>query len=146
MKELVTGPPSDRWRLAIAERLGDEECPLVVRSLIQTPFGTVRLHRFLRSDDDRALHDHPWSFVTLVLWGSYRDVSEAGVDRLRMGSVRFRRAEWAHRVESDGAVTLVVSGPRRRKWGFWPRGRFMRHEEFHGEFGMPACADTEPRA
>ena len=31
----------------------------------------VYLHKFLRSDDDRALHDHPWWFVSIMLRGRY---------------------------------------------------------------------------
>lgn len=38
------------------------------------PFGlSVYLHCFLRSDDDRALHDHPWSYVTVLLFGRYEE-------------------------------------------------------------------------
>src|SRR6185312_6999729 len=34
-------------------------------------FNNVYLHRFLRSDDDRALHDHPWDNRSWVLSGEY---------------------------------------------------------------------------
>jgi hypothetical protein len=72
------------------------------------------LHCFHRSDFDKALHDHPWSFLR-------------------------RRARWAHRVEIEpGRLvwTLVLSGRYERKWGFWcPRG-WTRWEE-----DMP---DTDP--
>lgn len=33
----------------------------------------VYLHHFLQSDDDRALHDHPWWNASLLLSGSYRE-------------------------------------------------------------------------
>ena len=32
------------------------------------------LHRMLRDDDDRALHDHPWWFVSIILAGGYVEV------------------------------------------------------------------------
>ena len=35
----------------------------------------VYVHKFLRSDDDRALHDHPWWFVSLILRGRYDEVA-----------------------------------------------------------------------
>jgi hypothetical protein len=31
----------------------------------------LMLHRMHRPDEDRAHHDHPWNFWTLVLWGGY---------------------------------------------------------------------------
>jgi hypothetical protein len=35
--------------------------------------GRIYLHHFLRSDYDRALHDHPWNFRTFLLKGGYRE-------------------------------------------------------------------------
>jgi hypothetical protein len=34
---------------------------------------SLYLHCFLRSDDDRALHDHPWNWATLLLRGEYKE-------------------------------------------------------------------------
>ena len=33
------------------------------------PFN-IFLHKFLKSDTE-DLHDHPWSFTTVILWGGY---------------------------------------------------------------------------
>lgn len=98
----------------------------------------VYLHHFLSSDDDRALHDHPWWFLSLILRGSYDEITEGGTRRRRTGSVAFRRAEHRHRVELPttpglGAAwngpelpcwTLIVTGRRSRAWGFWCKDRF----------------------
>jgi len=83
---------------------------------IKTRWFGVRLHRWKKDDNDEFSHDHPWSFVTLVLWGGYTDVSHDGVvDHLSAGSVRFRRAEHRHTVKDcAGCWTLVVMGPTRR--------------------------------
>jgi hypothetical protein len=109
------------------------------RWILETRWGTVRLHRINRSDDDRALHDHPWQFWSLILWGSYTEVlpsdhddaRAAGVGpknflgpfvlrRRRWLSLAFRRAEDAHRIIVDQPVwTFVVTGPRSRRWGFY---------------------------
>lgn len=51
----------------------------------------VRLHHVLRSDRDRAMHDHPWNNASLVLrggyWeitpGEYRDAFEAGINHAK---------------------------------------------------------------
>ena len=44
----------------------------------RNPVFNVYLHRFLRSDDDRALHDHPWPSLSILLHGSYREHVERG--------------------------------------------------------------------
>lgn len=47
------------------------------------PFGySFYLHCFLRSDDDRALHDHPWNFVSLLLFGGYKEHRDEGSEYL----------------------------------------------------------------
>jgi hypothetical protein len=42
--------------------------------LPRNPLFNIYLHRIGRSDDDRALHDHPWVNCSLVLRGAYDEV------------------------------------------------------------------------
>lgn len=88
-------------------------------------FFNIYLHRFLRSDDDRALHDHPWVNVSYLLDGAYTEVTIAkgGVHhrvRYLAGDLKFRRPSYAHRVElTDGPCwSLFITGPVVREWGF----------------------------
>ena len=50
----------------------------------------VYLHHFLRSDDDRALHDQPWWNLSILLDGEYTEhtIAAGGVRLrcLRLGS------------------------------------------------------------
>jgi hypothetical protein len=91
----------------------------------------VYLHRFGRSDYDRALHDHPWPSVSLILDGGYyehvperQDVEHPPEQRIwrPAGSITARRSTDRHRIElppSSGCVTtLFLTGWRRRQWGF----------------------------
>lgn len=82
--------------------------------------GNIYLHRFHRSDDDRALHDHPWPWTTVVLAGSYREHTETGAFDRVPGTVVSRTATELHRVEllSDTVWTLFLTGPKQREWGF----------------------------
>lgn len=96
------------------------------------PVCNVFLHQFLRSDDDRALHDHPWASMSILLDGCYIEhtIDAGGIHRrrlLRAGDVRVRLSgRFAHRVEmvprDDGiqpyAWSLFITGPRYRQWGF----------------------------
>ncbi len=94
------------------------------RWVIETPFGALRLHHILRSDEARGLHDHPWSFWTFLLTGGYTEVTRpaGGLERCqdcRRFSFRFVPAETAHRLILTRPVwTLVLTGPKVRDWGF----------------------------
>ncbi len=43
--------------------------------LLRTARVAVFVHKFVRSDEDRALHDHPWPFFVLPIWRGYREHS-----------------------------------------------------------------------
>lgn len=95
-------------------------------------FFNVYLHKIMRNDDDRALHDHPWWSVSVLLKGRLREVLR---NRIRY-PLRFipllRSAKLAHRLEVvEGPVwTLFITGPVIRSWGFHcPKG-FVNWKDF----------------
>jgi hypothetical protein len=89
--------------------------------LIRLPWLGVYLHIIRRPDWARCQHDHPWAFVTLILWGGYE---EAVGDRRfvrRPGYVGYRPRSFEHRITRllrRTAVTLVVRGKNHEAWGF----------------------------
>lgn len=122
----------------------------------------IYLHEILRSDDDRALHDHPWANGSIVLKGGYYEVMPEQrpsfswpvppqiVKWRGPGSVVLRRPTAAHRLAIDehaGQVcwSLFVTGPNVRDWGFWcPKG-WKKWTDFvavgnAGEVG-PGCGE-----
>lgn len=115
--------------------------------LPRNPILNVYLHHFLRDDDDRALHDHPWAWASLLLRGGYTEhtIAAGGIHRRKIrhaGSWAFSLPSRAHRItllplwwlaqSFDGANavfnrnpnaqapcwTLFITGPRVREWGF----------------------------
>jgi hypothetical protein len=109
----------------------------------------VYLHQFLRSDDDRAQHDHPWCNVSILLRGQYLEHAQSGAPRLRRaGSVVFRRPTTRHIIElaAGECWTLFITGPTVREWGFWCEGtRFVPWRDFtapsdKGQIGK-GCAE-----
>jgi len=86
----------------------------------------IYLHEILHSDDDRALHDHPWDNTSMLLDGSYIEHTPEGVFERVAGSIVTRKATDAHRLEVPGggrAVSLFITGPKLREWGFHcPKG------------------------
>ena len=93
----------------------------------------VYLHQFLRSDDDRALHTHPWANLSVLLRGSYREHTPDGAFDLKAGDWKFRRSgNMAHRIELTHGTcwTLFLTGPKYQEWGFLcPRG-FVHWRDF----------------
>lgn len=86
----------------------------------------VALHRWVRSDSDRALHDHSAGNVSILLTGCYREWFSHGWEKprwkLRVPLVPyFRRGDVPHRVELHrGPVwTLWIRFRPIREWGFW---------------------------
>lgn len=54
------------------DNAGRDTGPWMVRWSLLECFGwSLKLHHILRSDEDRDLHDHPWSFLSLILRGGY---------------------------------------------------------------------------
>jgi hypothetical protein len=94
----------------------------------------VYIHHFMRSDDDRALHDHPWWFVSILLRGSYLEHGPGGARVRRAPSIAFRPLDTRHRIEllRQPVWTLFITGPRVRGWGFWCEDRFVPWRDFDG--------------
>lgn len=141
--------------------IGGTEWPYLLRWYVipRNRWFNIYLHLFLRSDDDRALHSHPWRWnVSVLLSGSYTEVLPADpavpagetVSVVReQGDIKFRWGESYHRVElTKGAVwTLFLTGRNVREWGFaCPKG-FKHWRDFtaarDGEPGRvgPGCAE-----
>lgn len=87
---------------------------------------SVYLHNFLRSDDVRALHDHPYANASLLLRGSYVEHTPNGSRLIRPWRLVRRSAVAAHRVElieERPVWSLFFVGRRVREWGFHcPKG------------------------
>ena len=86
--------------------IGGKEQPYMLRWWVipRNRWFNIYLHYFLRSDDDRALHDHPWFNVSILLDGGYTEhtIAEGGVNvrkEYSAGAIKFRRAKAAHRVD-----------------------------------------------
>ncbi len=123
---------------------GEAGEPYLERYYVAGAFGWhAYLHRFVDSDPDRGLHDHPWDrALSLVLTGGYDELRFArlpqanpGVAMLGEAPIRSRQLRpWRlnllrgtdyHRVVLRGgrpAWTLFVHGPRVKGWGFLRAG------------------------
>ena len=105
------------------------------------PFN-IFLHKFHKSDD-LVLHDHPWSFATLILRGGYWEWKPQ-FDHIGNkigeiakwcgpGSFRCASANTYHRVELDPEVecwTLFMPGRKQQDWGFLVQNQWVQWEQY----------------
>jgi hypothetical protein len=137
---------TQKWAL-YKDHIGD----YMHRWIFRTPWGTIRVHHILRSDAGRDYHDHPFSFLSFMLWGSYEedrlDIREDGEwTKWREGhkapAVIHRWAENFHRLtlpEGKTAWTLVFSTLYTQQWGFAVREpdsykfKWIHHKDYKGE-------------
>lgn len=120
---------------------------------------SVYLHQFLSSDEDRALHDHPWFNISFLLKGSYVEetIAAGGIHyrKIRhawtLSGVKFRSPWTAHRVElieGRPCWSLFITGPVVRTWGFhcpqgWRRWtEFVSRSDNSNDIG-PGCAGLQ---
>jgi hypothetical protein len=113
--------------------IGEAEHPYMSRWWIfrRKYLASIYLHRFHQSDDKRALHDHPWFNLSILLVGQYWEHTSKGRFLRKPGFIYFRHPWRAHRVElmrddngkEISVITMILTGPKMRNWGFHcPKG------------------------
>lgn len=137
-------------------RIGGSEHPYMLRWWLfpRNRWFNIYLHDFRRDDEDRALHDHPWPSLSILLRGglteTYAPIPALAAEpahhvtrTLAPGAVVWRGPRFAHRLalpldadlNPSPAITLFIVGPRLREWGFWcpkasPAGGWREWTEF----------------
>lgn len=116
----------------------------------RNPIQNVYLHEINKSDDDRALHDHPWQNTSLLVRGSYEEHTPDGVFLREEGSLVHREGTTLHRlVVPDNArvISLFFTGPVVREWGFacpkgWVHWKDFVSDRDKGQVGR-GCGEME---
>lgn len=136
--------PIQRFCFRWNEPLGLPEAPYMHRYILNLWLFSIRIHVWHRSDDKRHMHNHAFDFITMVLKGSYTDVTEDERDVLSIGSIRVRKAGHLHFVgwPKDPTITLLLCGPKKQNWGFKVSNRIMRPLRYFSRYGHPDS--TEP--
>lgn len=130
--------------------IGSIEDPYLLRWYLipRNKWCNLYLHKFLRSDDPRALHDHPWPWLSLIIKGAYWEhlPAPSGAAATQRFLRRAWRPRWGqptalHRVELQPSTsvtgfrpvwTIFVTGPRVREWGFQCGSRWVDWRTFLG--------------
>ncbi|MGR3605308.1 hypothetical protein [Sulfitobacter sp.] len=107
--------------------IGSPDDPYMLRWfwIPRNRFFNVYVHSVLRDDDDRALHDHPWASLSLMIESGLIEEYKNNSGEKHLRAIEpmqwvYRDAKFAHRlmVRDAPALTVFMTGPRVRQWGF----------------------------
>lgn len=139
--------------VARMRRYADQVCCGVPDKVIGTDYLTrwyviprnrlfnVYLHHVVGDDPDENLHDHPWLFnISVVLRGEIFEELRSRSRTLRAGSLTSRLGRSPHRLllRSDDSLTLFVTGPKVRRWGFYTAKGWVDSKQY-------LCSDGDGR-
>lgn len=134
-----------KWAFMEKEVLGEPDSPYLRRwRLLGTPWFNVWLHNIRRSDKDRDMHDHPFSFVSLILAGGYDEEYQESEHKpfkiVYRGSIFTstnalvkRSGECFHRIVLAPGQTcwsLIFTGPKYKQWGFLVDGQWVHNQDY----------------
>lgn len=112
----------------------DKDPYLIRWYMFRTKPFAIFLHKFVKSDEDRALHDHPWCFIVIPIWMGYIEYSKAGKTRVwPIWSTAYRDCCYQHRVElinDNPSWSIFIRFRRQREWGFWPKEGFVNWKKW----------------
>ena len=156
-----------RW----AERLGYSDDPYLIRWTFIFFGYSMRIHHWIKSDDNRFFHDHSADLLSIVLNGRYWNVkpihqnvnpTHNGINNSKwfyvegifnswynffhMGkSIWFSKAEDQHylSIPKEGAWTLMFEGRPRHKWGFYVNGKKWRPLRYFHKYGIIQTRDYQ---
>jgi hypothetical protein len=107
--------------------------------LVKTPWFAVCLHWINKPDPEPFLHDHPVSFLSIILRGAYTErrwrLLGPGEQRLTHCWFNYVRASSFDRHSIvdviPGTLTLALMGPKTREWGFHTPAGWTYWKDYH---------------
>lgn len=112
--------------------------PYLIRyTIFKCKYFYIKIHKALISDPD-DLHDHPWNYISIILWGGYweetKHTGEGYNSEYRFTtrkwysplSILKRRGDKPHKLiipEGKYSISLIFVGRRYRNWSYHRDGR-----------------------
>jgi hypothetical protein len=112
---------------------------------------SVRIHRILREDQDRHMHDHPWDARTVILRGWYIEERQhaAFLFKRSVGDttpIRFGEYHSITRVSTGGVWTMFITFGYQGTWGFKVDGVKVPWREYMARYPKKAWAQDDREA
>lgn len=101
--------------------------------LIKTPWFAVCLHWLLTPDPEPYLHDHPVTFLSIILRGWYLERRDSWTTLQLNCWYNFIRATDRHSIckVAPHTLTLCFMGPKTREWGFHTPDGWVYWKEYY---------------
>lgn len=106
---------------------------------------SIRIHRIMREDRDRHMHDHPWDARTIILRGWYTELRpcepSADCDYIDdfynrkagdTATLKFGEFHRITQVSQGGVWTLFITWRKQDTWGFNVDGKKVPWREYLG--------------
>lgn len=107
--------------------------------VVKTPWWAICIHWIKKPDPEPWLHDHPVSFLSLILCGGYSEEYICPT----MGIAKGRERNWfnficatdCHSIMSvkPNTVTLCFMGPKVREWGFHTEHGWIMWKDYYAK-------------
>jgi len=102
----------------------------------------IRFHHILASDPALDLHDLPWDFTSVMLAGSYTEITQDGPVTYEAPCVITRPAKRLHRlVLTEPVWTYVICGRVLRKWGYQTERGWVPWDRHEGTTDAGPCGE-----
>lgn len=112
----------------------DVDSEYIVRlHVLKTPWFAVCLHWIKKPDPEPYMHDHPVTFLSLILRGRYAEARPSGQKENRW--FNFIRATDVHAITDcdPKTLTLCFMGPKTREWGFHTENGWVYWRDYYAK-------------
>jgi hypothetical protein len=101
--------------------------------IVKTPWFAVCLHWMNGPDSSPFEHDHPVSFLSIVLRGGYTETRNGELRERRWFNAIPAKQSDHHRIiaAKPNTVTLALMGPKVREWGFHTSKGWIGWREYY---------------
>lgn len=111
--------------------------------VLKTPWFAICMHWINKPDPEPHLHDHPVSFLSLILRGGYREIRQKGST---YASLTYPKHKWfnfitaslgdRHRIIDvlPKTLTLCLMGPKTREWGFHTEKGWVYWKDYNKKY------------
>lgn len=129
-----------RWTFVQADHI-------VRLHIVKTPWFAVCLHWISKPDPEPDLHDHPVSFLSVILRGWYAEyfyrldppyTCVQGFQIHRWFNWIPATEDFRHKitfVPKKGCLTLCLMGPKTREWGFHTKDGWVYWKDYNKKYG-----------
>lgn len=101
--------------------------------LIKTPWFAVDVHWINHPDVEPYLHDHPVTFISIILRGGYWENRNGVIKQRRFYNFIRATPDDRHTIVRvyPNTLTLCFMGPKTREWGFHINGSWVHWKAYY---------------